>query len=224
MRFFAFLFFLLTLIFARENPFVPSDIIKKFEAASNEKSIYPPFDLVKVSLPSDARILKEIVIKYQNVDGSESFKTISVNASIDWHNPIIITQKRQMVLKDFNQSKIAKNQSQKENRENKTKKTSISKSFSLNRFLNIKIDGKKIYIFTKKRKIRDFMVIKPYKIILDFKTLEDVSYRSVKTSLPFVKKVVVGNHIGYFRVVFELDGNYKYLIKKISGGYLLLLN
>ncbi len=238
-------------LFARENPFVPAEIIKKFEEATNETKTYPPFSSKEISLPSSARVLKEIVIKYQNVDGSESLKKISINESIDWHKPLVIAQKEEILFKDSNASEtttskeakkgeikeVKKEQKSAEQKSapkpkklpkastKKEKSSKISsKTIKINRFLTVKLEGNKIYLFTKNRKIRDFMIAKPYKIVMDFYNLVDIKSKIIRVGkVSFVKKIVVGNHTNYFRVVFELDGNYRYSIKKISNGYLLLL-
>ncbi len=213
-------------LFSRENPFIPADIIKKFEKATNEKESLPSFKSTKITLPSSARVLKEVLVKYQNIDGSESVKKVKIEALIDWHKPLILSQKSEK-KSDLNQTSLNKKSTKKKASSKealKNKKTDFkSKEFKINKFLRVKIEGKAIYLFTKNRKLRNFMVAKPYKIIIDFKSLEDVSFKTLKTNLPFVKKIVIGNHIGYFRAVFVLDGNYGYKIRKISGGYLITL-
>ncbi len=214
-----------SLLFSRENPFIPADIIKKFEKATNEKESLPSFKSTKITFPSSARVLKEVLVKYQNIDGSESVKKVKIEALIDWHKPLILSQKSEK-KSDLNQTSLNKKSIKKKISFKKSlnKKTDFkSKEFKINKFLRVKIEGKAIYLFTKNRKLRNFMVAKPYKIIIDFKSLEDVSFKTLKTNLPFVKKIVIGNHIGYFRAVFVLDGNYGYKIRKISGGYLITL-
>ena len=37
------------------------------------------------------------------------------------------------------------------------------------------------------------------------------------------KKIRVGNHSGYYRVVLELDGYYRYSYKKVLDGYIITL-
>ncbi len=220
-----------SLLLSRENPFIPADIIKKFEKATNETESLPPFKSAKITLPSSARVLKEILVKYQNIDGSESVKKIKIDSLIDWHKPLIISQRSEKKsdlnltsLNKKNKKSVKKIEKISSLKPLKNKKSNFkSKEFKINKFLRVKIEGKAIYLFTKNRKLRNFMVAKPYKIIIDFKSLEDISFKTIKTNLPFVKKIVIGNHIGYFRAVFVLDGNYGYKIRKISSGYLITL-
>jgi hypothetical protein len=56
------------------------------------------------------------------------------------------------------------------------------------------------------------MMIKPHRIIMDFKRITD--FRSKKKELkdaPY-SAIRLGNHDGYYRVVIELDGQYRYSV------------
>jgi hypothetical protein len=80
------------------------------------------------------------------------------------------------------------------------------------------IKNKKILIKTKDKLIRKFFLVKPFRIVLDFK--KDVDFLTIKKNLKnsIVKKVVVGNHKGYYRVVIYFDAKYMYKIKKTTEG------
>jgi len=194
---------------ARENPFLPSKINKETKKPTNKENLHHPFLSQTINLPSSARVLKEITIKYQNLDGSVSAKTVTVEKGIDWHKPLIIKQKREE-LSSLSTAKQKKN-------------VTKSKTIKINRFLTVILKNRKIFLKTKDRKIRHFMMTKPNKIIIDFKNPSDIVSKSVNTKVPFIKNITVGNHKGYYRVVFLLDGYYKYKLHKTSNGYGIIL-
>ena len=151
------------------------------------------FTSAKASLPDSARMLKSVTLTYQNMDGSISKKTININKSIDWHYPIKISQKREKV--NFKEISF--------------------------KFIKFYIKNRKILISTSDKRIRDFFLINPYKFVIDFRANRSfLTYtRPLKGS--FVKRIILGNHQGFYRVVFLLDGRYSYKIKKVKEGYLI---
>jgi hypothetical protein len=181
------LFLLVAILsFARENPFVPvvtnenNNIVKKEQ-----------FKSTKLQLPSDARILKSVIIKYQALNGSIKEISYPINKAIDWHNPLILSTK---------ETKI------------ETKKIKIA-------FLNFYIKQHKLLIQTTDKLIRHFMLVKPFRYVCDFKANKNFLTFSKKTN-SFIKKIVIGNHSGFYRVVLYLDGTYKIVTKKTDEGYL----
>ncbi|ACM93552.1 conserved hypothetical protein [Nautilia profundicola AmH] len=175
-----------TFLFARINPFEP--VVKP----QNTIIINPTyFKETKVTLPSDARILKKIVFVYQSVSGDIKQKEVVINKHVDFHKPIYITHEpKKFPMKELN-------------------------------FLNLftmYIKDKKIFIQTKDKLLRSFFLVKPFRIVLDFK--KDADFLTIKKFLKdsFVKKVIVGNHKGYYRVVIYFDAKYMYKITKTSEG------
>ena len=149
------------------------------------------FKNAEVYLPDDARVLKKIVFVYQTVNGDIKQKTLPVDKSIDFHKPILI------------------------------KHTYSKFPMRTLNFLNLfkmYIKEKKIFIYTKDKMIRNFFLIKPFRIVVDFK--KDADFLTIKKDLKnsFVKKVVVGNHDGYYRVVIYFDTKYMYKLKKVDEG------
>ncbi|WP_236618666.1 AMIN domain-containing protein [Lebetimonas sp. JH292] len=61
-------------------------------------------------------------------------------------------------------------------------------------------------------------LIKPFRLVLDFQKNADflTMKRNIKNS--FVKKIVVGNHEGYYRIVIYFDTNYSYKLTKTDEG------
>ena len=178
--------FICTLLFARINPFEP--VVKP----QNTIIISPTyFEKTKITLPSDARVLKKIVFVYQSVSGDVKQKEVQINKHIDFHKPIYISHSPQ----NFPMEEL--------------------------HFLNLftmYIKNKKIFIQTKDKPLRHFFLVKPFRIVLDFK--KNADFLTIKKNLKnsFVKKVIVGNHNGYYRVVIYFDAKYMYKLTKTSEG------
>jgi hypothetical protein len=150
------------------------------------------FSQAKVKLPSDARILKSVTFTYQTLTGAVLNKTIKINKAINWHSFIYISQKKIVF---------------------RPKKLKIA-------FLNFYIDSHKLFIETSDKMIRHFILVKPFRVVLDFKANKNfLTYR--KNINSFIKKVVIGNHSNFYRVVLYTDGVYKTIVKKKIEGYML---
>jgi len=87
-------------------------------------------------------------------------------------------------------------------------------------FLNFYIDKYKLLIDTTDTMIRHFVLVKPFRVIFDFKANKSFLTYTKKTNT-FIKKIVIGNHSGFYRVVLYTDGVYKPIIKKTAEGYLV---
>jgi hypothetical protein len=147
---------------------------------------------IQTTLPSDARILKSITFTYQTLTGSILNKTIIINKAINWHSPIYISQ--QKIKHNFKKIKIA--------------------------FLNFYINKYNVLIETNDKMIRHFVLVEPFRVVFDFKANRNfLTYNKQLNS--FIKKIVIGNHDGFYRVVLYTDGVYKPIIKKVDKGYLI---
>ncbi len=214
-RFFLALLFPLFL-FARENPFFPIDTTENIPLTSNKVKKVPPLKRVALIFPSTTRILENITVEYKNLDGSIATKKIQLHNAVDWHLPLFISQSYYELSTKGKQSVTAKK------KKNAPKKARYKKIASLN-FITFYAYGKKLNVITKDKLLRDFLLVKPHRIVCDFKRETNIgSYvKSIKHSL--FKKIKVGTHKGYYRVVIELDGYYQYKIKKTSSGYFFTL-
>jgi hypothetical protein len=149
------------------------------------------FKQKEVYLPSDARILKKVIFVYQSVSGDIKQKEVDINKHIDFHKPILILHSpKKFPLRELN-------------------------------FLNLfkmYIKNKTVFIATKDKLIRHFFLVQPFRIVMDFK--RDADFLTIKKTVKnsYVKKVVVGNHDGYYRVVIYFDAKYMYKIKKTDEG------
>ena len=207
------LFFLLLgiLCFARDNPFEPVEDIARFTKVPKQDNY---FKKASFALPDSARILKKIDLYYQNLDGSISRKIIKIDKKVDWHNKLTLTY--------GGTQNIQKKYSAVKKRKTVVSKDSIKK-FGYKGFISFRVSKKRIEIITKDSKIRDFMVDKPYKVVVDFKRDTNFLTKTFKLDIvPFVS-VVLGNHDKYYRVAIELDGQYLYNVKRKKGEYIITL-
>jgi len=208
------LFFTTLLLQARENPFFPTDNDKDIPYTTNIKENIPKLKRASIILPSDARVIKSVTIKYQKLDGSIKTQEIELNNRIDWHLPIFITQNYSLT-KTKSKKRVVKKESYKE-------KLNFKKIADL-KFIQFYTAKNQLKIITQDNLIRDFLLASPHRLILDFK--RKTSFRSYmhKNENAIFKKIKIGNHNGYYRAVIELDGLYKYEPKKIKNGYLFKL-
>jgi hypothetical protein len=209
---FQFLFLFLSfvaLLDARENPFFPVKGEDDVSITSNQVQQIPPLKQVSVTLPSTARVLETITLSYKNLDGSISEKKVILHNSIDWHLPLFLSQHY-----NSNSSNTNKRQS----------KTSSMRLFAKLSFIKFYQKGKLLKIVTHDKLLRNFLLVKPHRIVCDFQ--RDVDIRSYEKRAPkgsVFTKVRLGTHDGYYRIVIELDGYYKYKIRKYKNYYTIEL-
>ncbi|MBN2871044.1 MAG: AMIN domain-containing protein, partial [Campylobacterales bacterium] len=67
-------FLLLSPLIGRENPFFP--ISDTRHVTSNIPDTKPPLDTLRYHLPDQARLLKEVTLTFQNLDGTIESRTI----------------------------------------------------------------------------------------------------------------------------------------------------
>jgi len=191
---------------ARENPFFPSKGEVDISYTTNLESKLIPLKRAAVSFPSTARTIESVTVKYKNLDGSIKEKSIVLGNSIDWHLPLFISQNYAQgdgVKANLLQSKRLK----------------FVKIAGL-KFISLYEAKKRLKIITKDVMLRNFLLVKPHRIVCDFKREIDIrSYEKNIMQKSIVKKIKIGNHLGYYRVVIELDGFYTYEVKKLSNGY-----
>ncbi len=204
-------FFLLTLQ-ARENPFFPAQGGEDVLYTPSQTKTSPPLKRSSITLPSSARAIKKVTIEYENLDASIDEKSIVLNNSIDWHLPIFISQ-------SYSQTKTATTIKADRRSQSKTK----YKKIAAVKYVSFYSAQKTLKIVTNDTIIRNFLLVEPHRIVLDFK--RDTNLRSYSKENPkdIFCKIRVGNHAGYYRAVVELDGLYRYKMQKVSNGYILTL-
>jgi hypothetical protein len=229
----ALLFF--TLSDARENPFFPSDGEKDIPYTSNEDTTIPPLKKASITLPKQARVLQSVTVQYKNLDGSQETKNIQLENAIDWHQPIFISQnntsdeiqknealKENTLKNDVKKAETIKKEVVEEKIDTKDKEKNYKKIASME-YASFYTSNKYVKIVTNDKAIRNFLLVKPHRIVIDFEKNSSLDTQEQNITEDIVTKVRIGNHDGYYRVVIELDGSYKYTIKNIENGYILQL-
>lgn len=201
MRIVIFLFLALSL-FGRDNPFFPSDPNKEKIQTTNRVQKLQPFTTQQILLPNSARAVKAIVIEYQNLDGSIENEKILLNAEIDWHEPFIITHK------------LAKPSTSKTKRVIKIIKA---------KHVRFEMTKNTMRVKTSDKLLQNFLLTNPHRVVMDFK--RNTSFKPITYSLnkaPF-SKIRMGNHDGYYRVVIQLDGLYRYKLETREKDYTIVV-
>ncbi|MEA2110443.1 MAG: AMIN domain-containing protein [Campylobacterota bacterium] len=200
-----------SLALARENPFFPSEGIEDLPISSNSVNRRPQLKRSALTLPDSARILKQVTIKYQNLDGSLETKSITLDHNVDWHVPVFISQ-------SYNNTNKDSAKPDKQSIDNREKIHRISD------FINYSIAKNSIALITNDKLLRHFMLINPHRVVLDFKRDSRVKSKNIPLkSRPFTI-IKYGNHSDYYRIVVGLDGKYHYELKKHSGKVVITLN
>ena len=199
--------FLLITLDARENPFFPSKGEKDIPYTSNKVKASEPLKRSSITLPSSARIIKKVTVEYENLDATIEKRSIDLDNSIDWHLPIFISQ---------NYSSTETKTASKEMLKTATKKKVIKyKEIASVKYAKFLSSQKSLKIITKDKIIRNFLLVKPHRIVVDFKRDTTLKSYSKENKKGIFCKVRVGNHSGYYRAVIELDGQYRYKMIKV---------
>ena len=204
---------------ARENPFFPTDDQEDIPLTTNQISPIPPLKRASITLPSTARVIEEVIVKYKTLDGAQHTKSIELENSIDWHLPLFISQSYTLEKEHKPRKKKASKQ-----RVKKTKKVSHFKTLLKLQFIKFYEKQDQLKIITEDKMLRDFLLVKPHRIVCDFQ--RDTDLRSFVKEAPKnsqFTKIRLGTHKGYYRAVIELDGFYAYDIEKLENGYLIQL-
>ncbi len=201
--------FLLSTLNARENPFFPSQGEKDIPLTSVNSTNLLPLKRATISLPPQARVLQKVTLEFKNLDGSIESKSIELENSIDWHLPVFVSQSFGEISEE---KKALKKQELKE----------FKKIASMKHATFFSLD-KTLKIVTSDKNIRNFLLVEPHRIVMGFQQ-DTPSARYTKVMKKNIFSVIrVGNHSGYYRIVIELDGLYRYKLEKISDGYMIHL-
>ncbi|MBL4730360.1 MAG: AMIN domain-containing protein [Sulfurimonas sp.] len=217
--------FLIFTLLGRENPFFPSKGEQDLPYTSNEKENIPELSRVSLSLPSTARNIKKITIEYENLDASVDTKSIELKNRIDWHLPIFISQSYSEI------KTVTQTEAKKPNQTSKKIKAKIKKQQEKKIFKKVaEIEYAKFLVSKNNLKIissdtlmRNFLLGQPHRIVMDFKRESSMKTYSKDIENSMYTKIRIGNHKGYYRVVIELDGYYRYRLKKMNYGCLISL-
>ncbi|RUM62368.1 MAG: AMIN domain-containing protein [Sulfurimonas sp.] len=194
-------FVLISLLPARENPFFPSEGMKDLPVSSNLISKRSPLERAAITLPDSARILKEVTLKYQNLDGSIEHQSIMLDHTIDWHIPVFISQS------------YGTDTSASTARPSKARGTFTP----ITPFLSYRIYGKSVEFRTQDKVIRDFVLVNPHRVVIDFKRNTDAKSRILPLKQAPFTGIKYGNHGSFYRAVVVLDGKYRCRVVKQKG-------
>jgi len=208
-------FFLILTLEARQNPFFPTDGEVDILTTSNIKNTPPPLKRAAITIPSEARAIKKVTVEFVNLDGSTQKSSIELNNAVDWYLPIFISQS----MGEINTKKTTKAKTKKA----KTPKKKYTQLYNLG-FITFYKKDKEFKIATQDKMIRDFLLTKPHRIVMDFKRDIDIKSRVKILNTKYYKMIRFGVHKDYYRVVLELDGIYKYTKEKKKKGYSLFLH
>lgn len=232
-------FLAFSLLEARENPFTPSIVGKNDINSTNVITKPKDFTSLNINLPSDARELSHISVHYKSVDGSIKTKNFPIDSTVDWHDTLVLARQQapQTTQKEMldvsvttgepgGATKPAKNIALSEapqvsaisapSLENALDSAEFSGLFSLN------VYSGKITINTSD------MLLKSYddgtRIVLDFKkSSKDFLTKTKELKNSLLKKIIIGSHGKFYRVVLQLDKKYKYSIRQNSASYTIWL-
>ncbi|MDO9266946.1 MAG: AMIN domain-containing protein [Sulfurimonas sp.] len=213
---------------ARENPFFPSNGEKDIFLTTNKDSSQTPLKRATIALPTQARVLQKVTIEFKNLDGSVETKNIELENSVDWHLPIFISQSYSETPNAVQMEAATAPVTKQKKVEPAPQKKSVPKETKYENiasipFLKLYASGKNLKLATGDEMIRNFLIVNPHKIVIDFKKETDIKSYVFEIPKSVFKEVSIGNHDGYYRVAIELDGLYRYDFKKISDGYLVEL-
>ncbi len=198
---------LLVNLYARENPFFPSDAKKEIPITSNEDMSVPPLKRVAITLPSQARIIQKVTIEYKTLSGFVENKSIDLEHSIDWHLPIFVSQS---YTENVETPKVV------------VEKTTFEQIASIE-YVTLYASGKELKVVTTDKMLRNFLMVQPHRIVLDFDRDTTLKMYIKENPKQIFNKIRVGNHNKYYRIVIELDGLYTYKMQTIADGYLFKL-
>ncbi|MGX2972279.1 AMIN domain-containing protein [Helicobacter sp. T3_23-1059] len=198
-----FVFVVIDFANARENPFEPMSRPQEDTFKSpNAKNYFKERD---IKLPSTARILKTITITYQNIDGSTESKSIDIDEGIDWHFPILLSQKKAFLNEKVQHYTI------------------VPFDFFTQR--------NRFYLFSSNNIIRSFVLPSPYRIVIDIDKQEQYGLQKqpkssngfIPLNVKYFTKAALDVHKDFYRFTITLDGQYTYHIQKEVDYYVILV-
>ncbi|AFL69738.1 AMIN domain-containing protein [Sulfurospirillum barnesii] len=231
--FWLFLVLIITLE-ARENPFKSLSSTEDVGKMTDIEEHIEEFKNISFTLPSSARILKSVTISFQNIDGSIGYEEKVLHHMVDWHHPLVLSHSIPVKEKVSVTPPVSSTTLSKEATEKIQSKISLlaptptiqekrEKPLVLAEGISFLLDENELILFTKDSKLRDFLVVDPYKIVLDFKRVRSFTTKT----LPFLKShfvsVTLGEHKDFYRLAILLDGHYRYDLQAFEGGYRIKL-
>lgn len=180
----------LSVLLARDNPFEPEINSKNLQGGFN--GIYDSyFKEIHVDLPTSARILKQITLTYQDIDGSIHSKVVGIDKSIDWHYPLKLSQ-------------------------HPLNPAAFEKRYQIQDF-DFSMANNTMILRSPYKILRSFVLVNPYRIVLDTQKGPLDIYQNRDLNQKFFSQIKVGTHKDYYRITLVLDGKYRYLLEEKTG-------
>ncbi len=198
---------------ARDNPFFPTKGEVDLSYTSNAKRALPLLKRAAIDIPSQARAIKKVTVEFLNLDGSTQNIFIELNNAVDWHLPIFISQ---------SMGELHTKRTKELPKKLKSKKKKFTQFYNLG-FITFYKKDKEIRVITSDFMIRDFLLTKPHRIVMDFQKELNMNSQVKKLKGLYYKKISFGVHENYYRIVLELDGVYKYKKQRQKKGYSFFL-
>ena len=203
---------------ARENPFAP---VNQYGGEPLSKPLPAP-DFKQENIPV-IETVKQQAKKSQETNTTQQPKLMqkTIKSAKKKKKPILFTTKKSPVKQTHTYKPFSKKH------RTKTKHTLRKQTFHLiyrNDNLKIYIKGKRLKIITKDTIINDFKLKHPDRLVLDFED-DFVLYHTIQQSIrsSYFKMLKIGTHSHFYRITFVLAKNYRYRIKNLAKGYLIIL-
>ncbi|WP_121021862.1 AMIN domain-containing protein [Helicobacter vulpis] len=180
------LFVLLGMLMAREDPFEPASKSTHNNADMLEDAVVDYFRTLKITLPTTARVLTKITLTYQDLDASVHTKEIDIGQRIDWHYPLQLSQIKALLQPETSTYEIAN--------------------------FEFWIRENKLYLRTTSKIQRSFILLDPYRIVIDIDRKEPTLRETLTINKKHVNQVVLNTHNKFYRFAIALDGRYDYKV------------
>lgn len=178
------------------DPFTPM-ITPKISGQITNAPQLDLFTKTELVLPSTARKIKKITLEYQNLNGSISSIEQNLEGDIDWHFPLVLSQEVQP----------------------KTAENLEKQSFTLGNLFDFEITKQSIKFKTPLKRLRDFTLASPTRLVLDFQAPDKTALQETfESQIPSIPKITLSTHLDFYRITLNLDGQYKYKITQNSNG------
>ncbi|WP_382262509.1 AMIN domain-containing protein [Helicobacter baculiformis] len=171
---------------AREDPFEPVSKSARGNANMLDDIVADYFKTLKITLPTTARVLTKITLTYQDLDASVHTKEIEIGQRIDWHYPLKLTQEKAFLQPEHSTYQIAG--------------------------FEFWIRENKLYLRTTSKIQRSFILLDPYRIVIDIDRKEPTLRETLTIHKKHVNQVVLSTHDYFYRFAIALDGRYDYKI------------
>ncbi len=209
MRYVVLIGFMMSALFANNNPF--NEV--KGGVVSNQ-SVNAQAPKRQIKLPADAKVIRYIILGYESKDGVLKEKRIPMSRAVN-------TPAQSNIQNNSNTQRIATASTQAVASNDNIGASSTQYYFQP--FFNFDALGRTLIVHTNDEIIRHFVVKNPDRLVLDFKRDKGFPTSSLNINDSSFKKVSFGSHKGFYRASFVLDGVYQYDLIRQGGDIIIKL-